>query len=139
MELREERLNDAVVIGRSDIFLRLLWLKDIYCNTRKKFKDNLMNEFHGKIVIDFRRQGGAVVMNDVFEEDIDLANLTEEIIAAHERSGRRGGTVSHIAENKFKLFDADPLKGNLTISTYDSIQFNILRHIFLQKCWRPVG
>ena len=62
-------------------------------------------------------------MNDmvcVVEEDIDLANLTEEIIAAHERSGRRGGTVSHIAENKFKLFDADLLKGNLTISTYDA-------------------
>ena len=58
-----------------------------------------MNEFRGKLVIDFRRQGGAVVMNDmvcVVEEDIDLASLTEEIITVHERSGQRGGTVSHI-------------------------------------------
>ena len=121
MEVREERLNGAAVIEVCEQFVRLFWIKDIKDAHRKTFKNELLREFTGKLVIDFRRKGQAVLMNDmvgIISDDVNMMELKSEIIATHERSSRRTGTVCNISDSKIQLFDADTLKGKLTISFY---------------------
>jgi len=61
-------------------------------------------------------------MNDmvgIIRQEIDITELKNEIINALERSSRRTPEhVSHISSDKIQLFDADTLKGKLTISFY---------------------
>ena len=125
MEGRREKreVGDGTVeLDIRDICVRLMWTKDTTKDSsRKKFKDKLLNEFSGKLIVDFRRQGGAFIMNDMvvkMTESINIIDLKEELLSAFDRSNRRGGKVEVISETVFRLFDADTLKGNLTISFF---------------------
>ena len=119
---REERLDGAVIIERSELYIRLFWIRDVKESERRSFKNALLKEFAGKLIIDFRRQGGTIVMNDmicILGDDVNINDLKEEIISAHARSARRTGSVDHISGAIFQLFDAESLKGKLTISVYE--------------------
>lgn len=119
---REERLDGAVIIERSELYIRLFWIRDVKDSERRSFKNALLKEFAGKLIIDFRRQGGTIVMNDmicILGDDVNINDLKEEIISAHARSARRTGSVDHISGAIFQLFDAESLKGKLTISVYE--------------------
>ena len=119
-EYREDG-EGAVQLEIREICVRLLWTRDAKDGTRKKFKEKLLSEFAGKLIVDFRRQGGGFVMNDMItrlDDVVQIADLKNEILSTFERSGRRGGSVTEISDSKFRLFDAEMLKGNLTISFY---------------------
>ena len=91
---REERLDGAVIIERSELYIRLFWIRDVKDSERRSFKNALLKEFAGKLIIDFRRQGGTIVMNDmicILGDDVNINDLKEEIISAHARSARRTG------------------------------------------------
>ena len=124
MEGRREKreVGDGTVeLDFRDICVRLMWTKDSKDGSRKKFKDKLLNEFSGKLIVDFRRQGGTFIMNDMvvkMTESINIIDLKEELLSAFDRSNRRGGKVEVISETVFHLFDADTLKGNLTLSFF---------------------
>ena len=46
----------AVKLEIREICVRLLWTRDAKEGTRKKFKEKLLREFAGKLIVDFRRQ-----------------------------------------------------------------------------------
>ena len=58
MEGRREKreVGDGTVeLDIRDIYVRLMWTKDSKDCSRKKFKDKLLNEFSGKLIVDFCR------------------------------------------------------------------------------------
>ena len=119
MAVREERLNGAVTIERVDNFIRLFWTDDVHKNQRKTFKQALLKEFAGKLIIDFRRKGASLIMNDmvvVLSEDINLDSFRKELIASFQRT--RSGDLT-ISESTVVFSDPDKLSGKITVNFYD--------------------
>ena len=77
MGFREERLNGAAVIEVCEQFVRIFCIKDIKDAQRKTFKNELLREFTGKLVIDFRRKGQTIVMNYMIGIVFDDVNMME--------------------------------------------------------------
>ena len=119
---RIEKFDGKVALELGDQFVRLFWIKDVSDKERKNLKQSLLNEFEGKLVIDFRKSGAGSVMNDmvgIVSSEIDILLLKDEIIDAHKRSSRRSPDYTTIVnENQIKLFDPETLKGELTITFY---------------------
>ena len=119
---RVERFDGKVALEICEQFVRLFWIKDVSDTARKTFKQSLLKEFEGKLVIDFRKCGSGTVMNDmvgIVAPDIDIVSLKKEIVDAHERVARRSTeNTTHVTENQVKLFDAETLKGELTVTFY---------------------
>ena len=119
---RIEKFDGKVALELGDQFVRLFWIKDVSDKERKNLKQSLLNEFEGKLVIDFRKSGAGSVMNDmvgIVSSEIDILLLKDEIVDAHKRSSRRSPDYTTIVnENQIKLFDPETLKGELTITFY---------------------
>ena len=79
----------------------------------------LLIEFVCKLVIDFRRKGGAVVMNDmvcVLQEDLDFDTFKDELVGSHERT--RNGTATWNSPNRVTMHSPEKLGGDLTVFFY---------------------
>ena len=119
---RVERFDGKVALEICEQFVRLFWIRDVSDTARKTFKQSLLKEFEGKLVIDFRKRGSGTVMNDmvgIVSPDIDIVSLKNEIVDSHERVARRSTeNTTYVNENQIKLFDAETLKGELTVTFY---------------------
>ena len=116
MSYKEDR--ESISIEVVDDFVRLLWIKDIGKNKRKKIKESLLEEFAGKLVIDYRRNGASFIMNDMIavigEEDIQT--ILNELVTTFTRT--RGGSVEWRGAEQVVLSCAEVLMGTLTISVF---------------------
>ena len=115
----EHRLDGAVSIEVDELYIKLYWINDLGNSVRKAFKQKLLIEFVGKLVIDFRRKGGAVVMNDmvcVLQEDLDFDTFKDELVGSHERT--RNGTATWNTPNRVTMHSPEKLGGDLTVSFY---------------------
>ena len=65
METPQYRLDGSVSREITDLCVKLFWVKDVKKARRKSFKEELLTEFSGRLIIDFRRNGSDIVMNDV--------------------------------------------------------------------------
>ena len=119
---RVEKFDGKVALEICDQFVRLFWIRDVSDKERKNLKQSLLKEFEGKLVIDFRKNGSSTVMNDmvgIIPSDIDIISLKDEIVDAHERASRRSPDhTTRVNENQIKLFNAETLKGEITITFY---------------------
>ena len=119
---RVEKFEGKVALEICDQFVRLFWIRDVSDKERKNLKQSLLKEFEGKLVIDFRKNGSSTVMNDmvgIIPSDIDITSLKDEIVDAHERASRRSPDhTTRVNENQIKLFNAETLKGEMTITFY---------------------
>ena len=85
---------------------------------RKTIKDEILNEFKGKLIVDFKREGQCLVMCDVItilSDDLDFEEFKGNIIEHHTRC--REKTAEWKSENQVHLFSAS--KGiNCHVSFY---------------------
>ena len=117
-EISELRLEGKVSLEISELCVKLFWIHDV--KNKKTFKDNLLKEFAGKLIIDFRRRGAAIIMNDMvvlLDEELNFDSFKAELIHEHERT--RGNDVIWPSVNQAILSGAEKLSGNLSVTFYE--------------------
>jgi hypothetical protein len=114
----EKRLDGLVTVEICDNFVKLY--KNGVEKLAKKKKAEILEEFKGRPVIDFRRGScGGLVMNDiicVIEDGIEFELFKKTLIEVHSRS--RSGVVVQKGENEIELLSES--KGvNIHMSFWD--------------------
>lgn len=115
----EYRLNGGVAIEVYDLFVKLFWIEDIGNSARKAFKNNLLNEYKGRLIIDFRRKGGAIVMCDmvcVLQDEVDFEQFKTELVSDHERT--RNGTATWKGNQNNQVVLKSAVGGELSVTFY---------------------
>ena len=113
------RLNGGVAIEVYDLFVKLFWIEDIGNSARKAFKNNLLNEYKGRLIIDFRRKGGAIVMCDmvcVLQDEVDFEQFKTELVSDHERT--RNGTATWKGNQNNQVVLKSAVGGELSVTFY---------------------
>lgn len=75
---REVRNDGAVSLEVGENFVRLFWIEDVSGNRRKSIKASVLKDFTGKLVIDYRRKGSTMEMNDmvvILDERMDASEF----------------------------------------------------------------
>ena len=114
----EKRLDGLVTVEIYDNFVKLY--KNGVEKLSKKKKAEILEEFKGRPVIDFRRGScGGLVMNDivcVIEDGIEFELFKKTLVDVHSRS--RSGVVVQKGENEIELLSES--KGvNIHVSFWD--------------------
>ena len=94
-------------------------MKDVKKARRKSFKEELLTEFSGRLIIDFRRHGSGIVMNDmvcILGDEINFQDFRMELVHEHERI--RGNSVTWPSPDQAIFHGPEKLSGNLSVIFY---------------------
>ena len=101
------RGDENVIVRVFENCVQVFWTNEsnLGDTARKTIKDEILNEFKGKLIVDFKREGQCLVMFDVITiliDDLDSEEFKVNIIEHHTRC--REKTAEWKSENQVHLF-----------------------------------